>query len=76
MSCLVKKRNGTKQTISSEKLTRFISTLCGITPRLTRINVKTLLQTMTTGFASHMDARDIPNYVSDVASSLVLDHYE
>ena len=76
MSCLVKKRNGTKQTISSEKLTRFMTTLCSIKPTLSRVNVKTLLQTMTTGFASHMDARDIPNYVSDVASSLVLDHYE
>lgn len=76
MSCVVKKRNGTKQTISSNKLKRFMSTLCGITPPLQRVRIETLLQTMNSGFASHMDARDIPNYVSDVASSFVLDHYE
>ena len=76
MSCVVKKRNGTKQTISSNKLKRFMTTLCGITPPLQRVRIESLLQTMNSGFASHMDARDIPNYVSDVASSFVLDHYE
>ena len=76
MNCVVKKRNGQSQHISSKKIKDYLSVLCNKHPKLTRIHTEQLMKTMSAGFASHMDARDIPNYVSDVASSLVLDHYE
>ena len=76
MSCVVKKRSGKSECVSKKKLRSYMSNLCVHSPPLSRVNLEHLLQTMTSGFASQMDARDIPDYVSEVASSFVLDHYE
>ena len=76
MSCVVKKRSGKSECVSKKKLRSYMSNLCVHSPPLSRVNLERLLQTMTSGFASQMDARDIPDYVSEVASSFVLDHYE